>query len=290
VLDPALCHAAAQAGAMFHDRSQVVALIFEDGRVCGVRVRSTELGHEEVQIRARIVIGADGVHSVVAKQVAAPEYDVVTSRTCSYRSYWSGVECGGLEYFRQGEQSILLMPTHGGLTWISVGSPIERLGELRRDVERGYLDAIHSVPELRDRIEEGVREERIVGMAVPKTFRRRPYGPGWALVGDAGYHRDPSGGQGITDAFRDAELVARAADDTLSGGADEGSAFADYERTRNAFSASGYALSDLMARGGDRSSDPAKLFAAFGPARPADGRPPLPERAPTIAPSAVFED
>ncbi len=285
-----MCHAAEQSGAVFHDRAHVVSLIFEDGRVSGVRVRSTGIGRDEVDIRARIVIGADGAHSLVAKQVAAPEYGVVASRTCSYRSYWSGVECGGLEYFRREEQSILLMPTHGGLTWISVGSPIERLRDLRRDVEGGYMDAIHAVSELRHRVGRGLREERIVGMAVPKTFYRRPHGPGWALVGDAGYHRDPSGGQGITDAFRDAELLAGAADDALSGRASETSAFAGYERARNASSAPGYALSDLMARGGDRSPDPTKLFAAFGPNPPPDDRPTLPEGAPTIAPSAGCED
>src|SRR4051794_3594719 len=79
----------------------------------------------------------------------------------------------------------------------------------------------------------GRRADRFYGSGdLPFSFRR-PYGPGWALVGDAGYHKDPITAQGMTDAFRDAELLSEAIDDGLGGRRPLEQAPADYERRRD---------------------------------------------------------
>jgi flavin-dependent dehydrogenase len=86
---------------------------------------------------------------------------------------------------------------------------------------------------LGDRILRGRRVSRIVGSGELPNFFRKPYGAGWALVGDAGHHKDPFGGFGISDAFRDAGFLAEALDDGLSGRRSLGAALAEYERRRD---------------------------------------------------------
>jgi 2-polyprenyl-6-methoxyphenol hydroxylase-like FAD-dependent oxidoreductase len=86
---------------------------------------------------------------------------------------------------------------------------------------------------LAERARAGRREERFTGTAELLNYFRKPYGPGWALVGDAGYHKDPITAQGITDSFRDAELVAEAVDAALSGRQPIEEAMAEYEQRRN---------------------------------------------------------
>jgi 2-polyprenyl-6-methoxyphenol hydroxylase-like FAD-dependent oxidoreductase len=273
VLDPVLCAAAVSAGTELAEHTSAESLLFDGDRVCGVRLAAGQTDGRSGDVKARFVVGADGVRSVVASQAGAVEYGGSPSQTCSYRSYWSGIDCVGLEYFVRDRQSILMMPTNDGLTWLSVGSPIERFQELRHDVEGGYLAALDLVPELKDRLAGAVREERIVGMAVPRSYYRRPFGPGWALVGDAGYHKDPSAGQGISDAFRDAELLAAALDEVLSGRADQDQALAAYEQARNAASAAGHSLTGALAERRSTGDGSVELFAQFGPASvvPGDG-------------------
>jgi flavin-dependent dehydrogenase len=82
-------------------------------------------------------------------------------------------------------------------------------------------------------VRAGRREERFAGTADLPNFFRRPYGPGWALVGDAGFHKDPFLAQGISDAFRDAELLAEALDAGLAGRRPLEAALAEYEQRRN---------------------------------------------------------
>ena len=95
------------------------------------------------------------------------------------------------------------------------------------------MQALDMVPSLAERVRAGSRAEKFRGSADLRGFFRRPYGPGWALVGDAGYHKDPITAQGITDAFRDAELLADAIDDTFAGRLSNEDALAGYEQKRN---------------------------------------------------------
>jgi flavin-dependent dehydrogenase len=89
-------------------------------------------------------------------------------------------------------------------------------------------------------VRAGRREERWRGTADLPAFFRRPIGPGWALVGDAGYHQDPITGMGITNAFRDAALLAEVADEGLAGHRPLDAALAAYHRRRDEAAAPGY--------------------------------------------------
>jgi 2-polyprenyl-6-methoxyphenol hydroxylase-like FAD-dependent oxidoreductase len=94
--------------------------------------------------------------------------------------------------------------------------PFAQFEANKTDVEGHYLEAFERAPEFQERIRAARREERFVGASVPNFFRK-PFGSGWALVGDAGYNKDFITAQGITDAFRDAELCANALHESFSG-------------------------------------------------------------------------
>ncbi len=126
---------------------------------------------------------------------------------------------------------VIAFPTDDGLACVFVQWPRR---EFRSDVEGNFLKTVDLVAGLSQRVRAGRREERFVGTAVLPNHFRKPYGPGWALVGDAGYHKNPLTAQGITDAFRDAELLAEAIDAGLSGGRPLGEALGEYEGRCNA--------------------------------------------------------
>jgi 2-polyprenyl-6-methoxyphenol hydroxylase-like FAD-dependent oxidoreductase len=139
----------------------------------------------------------------------------------------------GVEFYPREHRGFGALPTHNGLTCIIVGWPHEEFHTYRADVEGNYLKTLELAPALAERVRHGRREERFSGTADLFNYFRKPYGPGWALVGDAGYQKDPITTQGISDAFRDAELVADAVDAGLSGKRPVEDAMADYEQLRN---------------------------------------------------------
>lgn len=180
------------------------------------------------------MIGADGRNSGVAKRVGATAYAERPTLACWYFSYWSGVRNEGLELYRRENRMIFGHPTNDDLFAVFVGWPIAELPSVRRDVEAQMMAVIDTVPELADRVRAGQRAERIYGASQLPNFLRKPYGPGWALVGDAGCHKDPVRALGICDALRDAELLAAALTESLSGASSEDDAFSGYEGRRNA--------------------------------------------------------
>jgi 2-polyprenyl-6-methoxyphenol hydroxylase-like FAD-dependent oxidoreductase len=121
-----------------------------------------------------------------------------------------------------------------------VGWPIEALPAVRSDIEAHFMAAIDAAPQLAERVRCGRREERFFGATDMANFMRRPYGPGWALVGDAGCHKDPYLALGICDALRDVEFLVDALDDGLSGRRDLQEALAGYEKRRNEATRSDY--------------------------------------------------
>jgi 2-polyprenyl-6-methoxyphenol hydroxylase-like FAD-dependent oxidoreductase len=231
ILDKILLDSAIAAGVEFRDRFSVKDLLQEDGVVAGVRGRS-EAG-EIVSERARLVVGADGRHSTVARLVHAPMYFEKPIFGCGYFSYWSGVPLDGIEFRSLANLGVGVFPTNDGLACIYASSPIGAFGEVRADIEGNYRTAVHSAERLRGRMTDATCVERVRGTAELMNFFRKPFGPGWALVGDAGYIKDPVTGQGITDAFRDAELLAGALDDAWSGRASIHEALSAYETRRN---------------------------------------------------------
>jgi flavin-dependent dehydrogenase len=194
VLDKLLVDAAVEAGAELRERFTVQNLVWEGDRVVGVS------GHSATGVtameRARIVIGADGIHSLVARQVAALTYDVRPAYSCVYYTYWSGVAQDSVEFYPRDHRGFGALPTHDGLTCIVVGWPNDEFHAYRADIESNYLKTLELAPALAERVRQGKREERFTGTAEQFNYYRKPHGPGWALVGDAGYIKDPHYGAG----------------------------------------------------------------------------------------------
>ena len=233
ILDKILVDAAIGAGAEVREGVSVQELIFDGERVAGVRAKSRDgaIFTED----ARIVIGADGIHSLVARQVDAPTYDEHPAMTCGYYSYWSGIVGENAELCLHNDTGVLAFPTHHGMTCVALMRRIGDFREFRSDIDGNYRRyAAAALPMIGDQLATATREEKYIGTAETQNYFRRPYGPGWALVGDAGYHRDPVTGLGIMDAFRDAELLADAIDEGFAGRAPLDDAMAAYEQKRNA--------------------------------------------------------
>ena len=230
-------------------------------RVTGIRSHAP--GGATVMEAARIVIGADGMRSLVARTVQPPAYHTKPALTCIYYTYWSGIPMEDVELYPRERRAIMAFPTNDDLVCIVVLWPNQEFHTVRTNIEWHYLKAIDLVPGLAKRVHDGRQEERFVGTADLPNFYHKPYGPGWALVGDAGYHKDPFTAYGIMDAFRDAELVAEAIDIGFSGGRPLEEALADYERQRNDVSLPMYELTCQLASLEPPPPQMQRLFAAL---------------------------
>jgi 2-polyprenyl-6-methoxyphenol hydroxylase-like FAD-dependent oxidoreductase len=231
VLDKVLVDAAIEAGAELREGCAIEEYLTDGNRVVGARGRDCTRG-SLIMERATVTVGADGRGSLLARTVQAAEYEFTPTLTCWYFSYWTGAS-HGLELYVRGERAIFAHPTNDGLFAVFVGCPIREQRAVQSDLERQFMAAVDLVPELADRVRSGERVERFYGAANLPNFLRTPYGPGWALVGDAGCHKDPYLALGICDAFRDADLVADAIDRQLSGMLMHDQVMVDYERRRN---------------------------------------------------------
>jgi len=227
LLDKILVDAAAQAGAAVREGFPVEEVLVEDGAVTGIRGQNGQVE------RARVVIGADGRNSVVAKAVRPVQYEDHPALTVGYYSYWSNLPTDTFEAYSRPGRGWAVCPTNDDLTLVIGGWPHAELAAHRDDVEGELIRTFASAPAFAERIREAKRVEKFAGSSVPNYFRV-PYGPGWALVGDAGYSRDFITAQGITDAFLDAEALAEALDAALSEQVVLQDALAGYQARRDA--------------------------------------------------------
>lgn len=232
ILDKLLVDAAAQSGVEVREDFSVDDVLVEDGRVVGIKGHSKDGG--SVIERAQIVVGADGRHSLVAGAVRPERYDEKPPLLAAYYTYWSGLPMDGrFETYIRDRRGFGVAPTHEDLTMVIVGWPYAEFAENKKDIEGNYLKTIELVPAFGDRLRGARRKARFAGAAVPNYFCK-PYGPGWVLVGDAGYNRDFITGQGIMDAFLDAELCAAAIDMAFSGTRPFEAAMNEYQSMRDA--------------------------------------------------------
>jgi len=242
VLDPALVTAAAHAGASIYHGTSVNRLLWRGNRVVGVHA-TTEDGRS-VELFASLVIGADGIRSTVARQVDAQYTRLGEHVAGSVYGYWSGVETNGFEWvFRPNACSGVIPTNNGQVCVFSVARPA-RLG-------RGGVGVIEDVladgaPELWERVRRGTPPKGARMWSGHIGYMRESYGPGWALVGDAGYFKDPISAHGLTDAMRDAELLARAVLDGWRDGASL-DALAGYQETRDRISGDLFGITDRIA-------------------------------------------
>jgi 2-polyprenyl-6-methoxyphenol hydroxylase-like FAD-dependent oxidoreductase len=260
VLDKLLVDAAAAAGAEIREGFTVSDLVVEDGRVRGIQ------GHARngatMTERARVVVGADGWQSVVAKAVRPEQYHDKPRLQSSYYAYYGGLPTDGrFEVCLRPDRGFAAMPTNDDLTLVIAGWPYAEFEANRTDIEGNVHKTYAMAPAFAERINDARRETRFVGMALPNFFRR-PFGPGWALVGDAGYTKDFITAQGISDAFRDAELCTTALTETFSGVSSFEDAMGRYQSSRDLRALPMYEFTTELAKLEPPSQEMAHLLAA----------------------------
>jgi flavin-dependent dehydrogenase len=243
VLDPVLVDAAVTAGADVRYGVTVTDLRHDHrGRVIGLEGRDAT-GHGLV-VDAELVIGADGLRSTIARQVGAAIEHTGTSRGALVYGYWSGVDAGGYEWAYRPGAAAGLIPTNDELTCVFAGSTPARIGRGRAGLENLVRQAS---PAISERIAGGAAPTRVRTFIGPPGFLRQAWGPGWALVGDAGSWKDPISTHGLTDALRDAELLAHAVNEIATGERSEADALADYQAARDRLTLPLLTASDTVA-------------------------------------------
>ncbi|MEV4511805.1 NAD(P)/FAD-dependent oxidoreductase [Dactylosporangium sp. NPDC049525] len=219
VLDKLLVDAAREAGAEVLEGFHVAGLTKEGDRVTGIR------GRDGTEHRAPVVVGADGKHSLVAREVAAPVLREVPPRTVASYSYWEGVDLPRGELYHRPGRAVAAFPTNDGLTMVYTAAPITAFDTWRKDVEGALLATVDGCGDLGARVRSGRRVERLRTTVDLPNVVRRAHGPGWFLAGDAATVMDPVTAQGIGNALADAELLAA----TIADGGDGGT----YQRARD---------------------------------------------------------
>jgi flavin-dependent dehydrogenase len=258
LLDRLLVDAAIAAGTEVSYHTSVEDLQRDaSGRVVGLRAK-TASGVQDVE--ADLVVGADGVHSTIASRVGAATRVQGQHATCNLYSYWEGIGVVGYEWhFCSDVISVGVIPTNDGASCVFVSLPPARFkAEVRGNATAAYDRLLPTgSPALTARLEGARRVETVRGFAGIPGFIRQTTGPGWALVGDAAYFKDPLTAHGITDALRDAELLVRAA----SAGTE--AAFAEYVARRDDLSHGLFEVTDKIASFGWTDSEVQLLHRAL---------------------------
>ena len=198
--------------------------------------------------KARIVVGADGPSSRVAAEVQAAEYNSKPALQGTAWIYWNDVPLEAIELHLREYEAIYAFPRSDHSTLIGANWSIDRFRTARHDIETSYFDLLRrAAPELAERVLQVKRADERMYLGSTRNFFRKACGPGWVLLGDAHYKKDPCTAQGITDAFCDAELLADAIDHSLRGERDLSLALEDYERDRVAWATPFYELTSQMA-------------------------------------------
>jgi 2-polyprenyl-6-methoxyphenol hydroxylase-like FAD-dependent oxidoreductase len=244
VLDPILVDAAVAAGVDV--RFGIAVTDVEragHGPVTGIVGRTRD--GQQFRARARIVVGADGIRSTVAERVGAPVERLGTSAAAVTYGYWSGLETDGYEWNFRPEAASGVIPTNDGQACVFASASPRRIG-------RGGLEPLVRIvaecsPDLAARLAAAAPPPALRTFTGQPGHVRRSWGRGWALVGDAGYFKDPLRAHGLTDALRDAELLARGIIAVVVDGAAEDDALAGYQATRDALSAALFDVMDVIA-------------------------------------------
>jgi len=258
VLDPILVDAAVEAGAHFMPETTVTSLLSgADGRVRGVAAQHAR--GSRIELEGAVTVGADGIRSLVAEQAGARLLHRGRTASAVLYRHIEDLPVDGYEWVYGDRAAAGLIPTNAGATCVFVSTTPQRMRDLRRGgSEAAFATLLGSAgPEQADRVLSASGSTSMRGWRAIPGHVRQAWGPGWALVGDAGYYKDPITAHGITDGLRDAELLADGILETLSGRVAEAVAMSRYQTTRDRLSAqlrvatedvAGYGWDDVRAR------------------------------------------
>jgi flavin-dependent dehydrogenase len=235
LLDATLVDAAVEAGADVRHGVTLVTVTSDDtGRVDGVEL---DIGGRRQRVGARMVVGADGMRSRVARQVGAETLHAETTGSTFIFAYFAGLPDDAIVNYYDSEGAVAMIPTNDGLSCVWVGMPVSRFDRVAKGrLAEAHAAGIATIPEF-----AAIHGATPVGgyksfPGIP-GFLRQAWGPGWALVGDAGYFKDPVSAHGITDAFIGAELLADALADVFQGRASEADALGHFQTVRDGMAA-----------------------------------------------------
>jgi 2-polyprenyl-6-methoxyphenol hydroxylase-like FAD-dependent oxidoreductase len=217
LLDPILAEAAAAAGAEIRMATDVTGLVEHRGRVTGVRVMHNGSASA---LEAPLVVGADGRNSTIAALVGARKYNLTSNERFIYWSFFEGADPGPdppIVFHRWDDRFVIACPADSGLYQVLVVPELRERLRFRQDLEGSFMEHARSCPPVADALSGARRVGRFFGMLRWEGFFREASGPGWVLVGDAGHFKDPAPGQGIGDAFRQADALAPAILGALDG-------------------------------------------------------------------------
>lgn len=234
ILDTIVADAAAEAGAAVRFGVAVTGVRRDHtGRVVGIR--GSDRDGVPVDIDAAFVVGADGLNSVIARSAGARIAENRGNYGAVQYAYFAGLPWDGIELFLADRALAGVFPTHHGQACVWIATPSADAHVARRRavsrVEAFAAQLRSAAPDLVARLRQARRVSPVTGMLRAPNIVRTAHGPGWALVGDAGYHRDAVTGHGLSDAYRDAELLADALHQALHGDA---VALAGYQQRRDA--------------------------------------------------------
>jgi flavin-dependent dehydrogenase len=221
LLDPLLAGAAQEAGAELRTATEVTALLEDRDRVAGVRVQDAA---GERELRARLVVGADGRHSTVAKLCGARRYNVTPNQRLLYWGFFEGADMGAKPTFlthRWKERFILGIPSDSGLYQVLLWPEIAELDAFRADPAAAFIAHARSCEPIAQGLAGARQVGKVLGAVRWEGFFREASGPGWVLSGDAGHFKSPSPGRGIGDAFLQADSLATSIIGALGGSEDE---------------------------------------------------------------------
>ncbi|HLE91364.1 MAG TPA: NAD(P)/FAD-dependent oxidoreductase [Anaerolineales bacterium] len=225
-----------EAGIDLHERAKVDGLLREGEQIVGVRWNENGNTHEA---RARVVIGADGIHSFVAREVQPQVEREEPVNRAMYYAYYRGIEpkdSPAAEFHFRGNHLAYVFPCDGGLTLTAISVPIAEFRNFKRDPQGQLFAELQAMSDLAPRLGKAEREGPVRGTGSIPGYLRIPYGSGWALVGDAAMVMDPWSGQGIDQASTHAVFLAEQLHAYLSNALEWETALKKYHELRNEFS------------------------------------------------------
>jgi 2-polyprenyl-6-methoxyphenol hydroxylase-like FAD-dependent oxidoreductase len=252
----------------------VEEVLMDDGHVTGIRgrVRDRKKSSTTVTEATRLVVGADGKRSLVADAVRAQTYNQRPVLSMAFYTYWEDVPIEGNEMYVRDRCLIFACPTNDGLVMTYVTRPVDEFRFFRSDVEGNFLETLDLAGDLGERVHSARRAGRFRGTTDLPNFFRKPHGPGWVLVGDAGLVMDPITGQGIGHAFRDAELLADAIYAGFDGRQPLDAALDGYEQKRTQEALPMYEFTTDLASYRPPQAEERMLFASLADSQPETDR------------------